>query len=348
MRPRKTCKANRCRAHLTNRYERYMVNDMSSLRKLIAVCCIGIVAACGGEIQKGDKGDSVVGANGAPGADAPPATNGVDGKPGADSNVAGPAGTNGTDGASVKGDRGEVGQSGSDGDAGHIGDIACGDSLITSEEWHSACNVDAGNTSSGALVCTVGQVQCRLYLTDPDNESSEVMPRKVCYDVVNHHVSVAPGDNQPGTTCLTDLDCNGSEDDTTTAGDNVALVRHALQYECPVSASDASCDRTFLRGLCRNATKHCLSTDTWCSTQTEGGKVVVSCNGNGSPVEGRVSGNREGVVLSDFGDLNTPTADEAKMGYECTASDSSVLTWDCTMDATTGVASVTCSGPRGL
>lgn len=332
------------------------------MRNIFVGCCLAVLAACGGATDgtNGTQGpggtDGTPGVAGSAGAQGPAGAAGDAGAQGAAgaSGTAGAPGATGEAGAAGapgatgdQGDQGEVGPSGDAGAQGHIGDIWCGDELITAEEWHSACNANGGNTSDGTLVCTAGQVQCRLFFSQEEDASEELVPRKVCYDTVNHHVAVAPGDNQPGTTCNVDLDCDGVEDNTVGVGTNVALVRRSLQYECPVSGSDFSCDKTFLSGLCRNAQEHCLGSDTRCETKVDSGQVVVSCDGNGFPKTTGVSGNREGVVLADFGDLSTPTADEAKMGYECNGSDGSVYTWDCTLDAN-GVASVSCTGARGL
>lgn len=294
-------------------------------KRIVSVlCCCGLLGAfvaCG----------TTDGASGLDGKD------GVDGLPG--QSVQGPAGPsgssgqNGSDGQSVVGEAGapgaqgatgasgsdgvgEVGPSGDAGPQGHIGDIACGDTLITAEQWHSACNVNAGNNGGGVLVCTVGQVQCRLYDVD-----GELVPRKVCYDTTNHHEAVAPG-GQAGTTCNVDLDCDGAMDNTTGAGDNVTLVRQSVQAECLVSGSSWSCDRTLVGGVCRNAKKHCL---------LPSGNVC------------QAGDNGEGVLWSDF----VAAGHEADMGFECTTNpDGTVHTWECTVSG--GVASVTCSGPRGL
>src|SRR5262249_50793490 len=99
--------------------------------------------------------------------------------------------------------------------------------------------------------------------------------------------------------------------------------RQAYQVECFVSGSSSSCDFTLQTGFCRNAKKHCLLPN------AEG-----AC---------REDANGEGVLWSDF----VASAHEADMGFECTTNpDGTVHTWECTV--TGGVASVTCTGPRGL
>lgn len=222
---------------------------------------------------------------------------GLPGAPGA----SGSDGTSGSGGA--VGDKGEVGPQG---DAGDTGDIACGDVLIKAAEWHSVCGSAVG-------ACEQGQIQCRASLVE-----GELVLTKVCYG------EVVPAMNSGK--CNLDADCDGQLDNTVGEGDNVSLVKQAYQVEGFISGSSQSFDATIVKGLCRNAKKHCLESAT--------GTAVYDANG-------------EGVLWSDFGDLHTPTADESKMGFEC-VNGQDVRTWECTVDPQSHVASLTCTGPKGL
>lgn len=240
------------------------------------------------------------------------ATDGLQGPKG-DPGMGGSDGTNGSSGANgeagtggVKGDQGEVGPQG---DAGDTGDIACGDVLIKAAEWHSVCGSAVG-------ACKQGQVQCRATLSD--GNMGELILSKVCYG------EVKPAANSG--LCNLDADCDGQLDNTTGEGDNVSLVKQSYQVEGFISGSSQSFDATLVKGLCRNAKKHCLA----------GNEQACHTDENG-----------EGVLWSDFGDLHTATADETKMGFEC-VNGQDVRTWECTVDEQTKLASVTCSGPRGL
>lgn len=315
---------------------------MKNTKSFLFGCCFAVAAAvvaCGTAGNTGDPGSA--GASGAQGAQ-------------------GAAGANGASGA--QGAQGAAGAAGEQGAAGSNGPIACGQTLIQQADWHSACGAVASDPSGVTTSCTSGVVECRL--TDVDDE---LVPQVFCWDTVSNRPAMmsdaerASFPNNPALSpdgasgrCDLDTACSGNADSTAGVGQNVALVRDALTFVCPIVDSQKNlCQQnTLLPGLCRNATKHCLAGNQVAAlTQTSDAglsSVRVTCDGFGHPLTTEVTG-VEGVTLSDFGANNegffTPTADEQKMAYECVDSAGSVRVWACSVDATTGVASVTCSGP---
>jgi len=252
----------------------------------------GIVAvvlgaiACGGAVNGEPGASGMNGANGANGADGSNGTNGSNGLPG---------------------DQGEVG---STGDAGHVGDMICGNTLITAEDWHSVCGSSVG-------ACHKGQVQCRGRLSEVT--SGELILERVCFGS-QPPVSVPEGKGL----CNEDVNCDGVLDNTSGQGDNVNFVKQAMQSECMVSGSSVSHDVTLKEGRCRNAKKHCLLPD--------------------NPDTCKMDANGEGVLWAEF----VSATHEADMGFECVGADSTIRTWECVIDKVSNVASVTCTGPRGL
>lgn len=341
--------------------------EKMNTRNLLVGCCLALglaVAACGGATDgvDGRNGDAgVPGATGPTGTSGPQGTPGVPGTPGTPGTpgATGPVGTPGAVGAvgeagvpgtpgspGAPGDQGEQGVQGSQGDAGVS---LCGD--VPMPQWHQPCGVDLVNACADAT----GEWECHLFLSDGQSGDVTESTKIVCADSVTHNV-LTVGSNQSSeypsnpvsqavsTTCDF-TDCNGVSV-TTGAGANVALVRPALTYLSPVQDSQAGGVQTFLPGLCRNATEHCIASGTWCETSVSNGLVQVSCDGFGQPETAPVSGDREGVVLSDFGDLGTPAGSEALMGTQCvnpSDPNGSVRLYTCSVDAN-GVASVTCTG----
>jgi hypothetical protein len=338
-------------------------------RTITGCCLVGIIA---GVFACGTAASGLDGQNGADGPQGPAGSAGANGPQG----PSGPAGGQGSTGPA-----GEAGAPGRNGADGAEGPIACGSAEIDPSFFHFRCGagvagLTAGYNTDGSPVCLAGTVQCQL---DPNKGLQEV-----CADSNGNFggiyvaaslastFPVNPGPQAAGTRCDEDLNCDGVADDTVGAGANVALVRTALTYLSPVQSSqdDAGGAQTWLPGLCRNAAEHCIGAGTWCDTTVSNGQVVVSCDGFGVPETSPVSGDREGVVLGDFGisqfsngedglPYGTPescstgdagtvcvsaqTADEAKMGTECVDASGTVRLWACAIDAS-GNASVSCSG----
>lgn len=295
------------------------MNNKLVLGNLVLCCMTAAILACGSTGDTGSAGEpGPVGPTGPQGDPGVPGATGATGETGAvgaqglpgaqgDAGAPGAPGAPGTPGA--PGEAGPQGDKGEVGDAGHIGDMICGDTLITAEEWHSACGSDVG-------ACKKGQVQCRLKDVD-----GELVPYRTCFGEIAP-VALTPASQGGNAVCNQDLNCDGSPDDTTGEGDNVTLVKQSVQVECFISGSSRSCDFTLAKGVCRNAKKHCL---------LGGDNDLCQADANG-----------EGVLWSDF-----VSADhEADMGFECVDGSGTVRTWECTV--ANGVASVTCTGPRGL
>jgi len=234
-------------------------------------------------------------------------SNGIDGQ-----TVVGPQGPSGAPG---KNGTNAVAEAGAMGNPGDSGPIACGTVEIDPSVYGTACGggtdgLTSGYDQSGNPVCLSGTVQCQYDVTTNALE-------EVCANSDGQFSGVYVGANQStefpvnpapqavGAWCNEDLNCDGQPDTTTGAGVNVVLIRAALTFECPSpvvnSQSDAGGAVTFLPGLCRNATEHCVAGTTWCDLRTDDGAVEVSCDGQGNPELGPVCAPGEGVVLSDFG-----------------------------------------------
>ena len=255
-----------------------------------------------------------------------------------------PAGSTGPVGS--VGAPGSGGEQGPAGDSGTPGPIACGDSLIPQDVWHTACNVRPSDSSGVASVCSAGIVECRLTATTTDG-GTEVVPSVMCWDTVKDAAAGMPT-NTSGL-CYVDSSCTGTPDNTVGDGTKVTLIRPALTYlsDWQDSQSDSGVV-TYKKGLCENAVEHCLGT-----TGGEGSLVLqtvasdagtvsvqVSCDGFGRPVANASTLNGEGVVLADF----VADPKESLMGAECADSTGTVRLWACSVDAN-NTASVTCSGP---
>lgn len=220
-----------------------------------------------------------------------------------------------------QGGNGAVGLPGSDGQGpkGDMGEVGSpGDAGETGDIACGDTLIKASEWHSvcGSSVgeCKQGQIQCRASLVE-----NELVLTKVCYG------EVKAGENSGK--CHLDTDCDGQKDNTVGEGDNVNFTKQAIQVEAFISGSSTSLDFTIQGGRCRNAKKHCLLPDN-----------ANTCH---------IDANGEGVLWSDFGDLHVATADEAKMGFEC-VNGQDIRTWECSVDEQTNVASVTCTGPRGL
>ncbi len=313
---------------------------------VLALCC---ATACSGTPATTIQPEEII-KNGTPGAPGSTGAPGATGKPGA------------------------PGSTGGQGTPGATGPIACGTVQIDPSVFGSSCGggtlttanpangLFAGWYPNGSPVCLPGTVQCQLSVgagaleevcADANGQWSDpaifVSSLQSATFTQNTVVGAA------GTRCDEDLDCNNVADDTTGVGANVSLTKPALTYlpSFQNSQSDSGVI-VFAPGVCRNATAHCITADTWCETVVVAGAAVVSCDGFGNPISGPVSGDREGVVLSDFGDLsytcsetgcalNTPVGDEALMGEECTDASGTVRVYACSADAS-GVVSVGCTG----
>jgi collagen triple helix repeat protein len=351
---------------------------MRSLNVFVG-CCLALcgVVACSG------SSTSPIGVSGGPGPVGPSGDAGAPGSPGS---------------PGAAGEAGKTGATGAQGDAGNIG---CGRTEIPADFFGVSCGggtktvanpvsgLFSGWNPDGSPVCLPGTTSCELV------GGTAGAIQEVCaggsgeYDNVFVSLSeqAGPFPFNPlvpvkGTRCDEDLDCDGQPDLVTGVGQNIALVRAALTFECksPIvdSQSDAGGAITFLPGICRTAQAHCVTEPTWCDLQVvtpDGGTPVVEvgCNDLGYPITGPVSGDHEGVVLSDFGIdafsdegypetcttsavdggadgatvttcVSNQTAMEALMGDECVDSVGTVRIWACSVNAA-GVASVGCTGP---
>lgn len=235
---------------------------------------------------------------------------------GCGSSGTGEPGAPGADGApgaaGAPGSTGTPGAPGADGTPGTDGDQ--GEQGATGHVGDMICGdtlirAEEWHSVCGSNVGSCRQGQVQCRLRSVD---SELVPYRTCFG------EVAAAQNSGR--CDTDADCDGNLDDTTGTGDNVTLVKQSKQVEVFVSGSSTSKDFTLVSGVCRNAKKHCLLPD---------GDVC------------RADQNGVGVLWSDF--VADPR--EEDMGFEC-VDGQSVRTWECTV--TKGVASVTCTGPRGL
>lgn len=327
-------------------------------------CSAGPNGSPGSTGPQGQQGSQ--GLPGAPGHNGTNGSNGSNGATGA-TGATGSSGSNGSPGA--PGGAGEQGPQGAD---GAPGPIACGNTLIPQDVWHTPCDV-VGDPSGVYGLCMPGIVECRL--TDNDGQ---LIPLMMCWDTTtNCAAAVLPSlasqfPNNPVASlvdapdsgvvvaqtglCNVDSTCTGVADNTTGVGTNVALVRAALTYLSPVQTSQPdsgppSGEKTFLAGICRNAAEHCLAFSTCCETEVSNGQVVVPCDDLGNPEQTSVGGNREGVVLADF-DLDQSQSSyvapgsfgsEGLMGTECVDASGSVRLYDCSVNAA-GQAVVSCSG----
>jgi len=328
---------------LSKKKEKTIMNKASltaAVLSLLAV--IGCSGAQGNAGLDGKNGEAGVGI---------PGRNGIDGTNGeAGVGIQGPAGipgrngTNGTNGTNGVGEAGATGDKGEVGSPGLNGVSLCGD--VPFAQWHQPCGSDLVGVCGGHT----GEWECHLFLAGTTTGDLTQNLNVVCADSTTHGVlSVGssqaanypsnPVDSDVSATCLT-TDCNGF---TNTAGVavNVALVRSALTIQLGQQESQDQDGgaQTAHAGLCRNALAHCLSTETQVSVS--GGQVVLG--EDSLPVVVAISGNDEGVLVSDFGDLTVPQGDEAKMSTGCVDANNQTRLWACSVDSN-GVASVQCSG----
>jgi hypothetical protein len=305
--------------------------------KLLSACTLSAVlalAACSGS-------------NGSNGSDGVNGASGIKGSTGA-TGATGQTGSTGSTGSTgAQGDAGAPGAPGADGSSG------CGLMEIPPSVYGSSC---------GATCTPAGQVACEV---GPNGSLIEACVNSSgLYEGV--FVSSSSASTFPG---------NPVSDPV---GAPVVLVRAALTYLCQPqnSQNDAGGEITFLAGLCRNASTHCLSSSDTYEMSVSNGSVNLCGSGGsglwtdvGFPETTSVSADLVGTQATDFFgssftgfDYNgapescvateagivctsLATADEQKMGEECTDSTGTVRLWSCQLDAATNTVSVTCSGP---
>ena len=308
---------------LSKKKEKTIMNKASLTAAVLSLMTvIGCSGAQGNAGLDGKNGEAGVGIQGPAGI---PGRNGIDG-------------TNAEAGVSIKGDQGESGSPGKNGVS------LCGD--VPFAQWHQPCGSDLVGVCGGHT----GEWECHLFLAGTTTGDLTENLDVVCADSTTHGVlSVGsnqaasypsnPVDSDVSATCLTE-DCNGF---TNTAGVavNVALVRSALttQLADQESQDPDGGAQTAHAGWCRNATNHCLSSET--EVAVSNGQVVLGEDNN--PITVLTTGNAEGVLVADFGNLAVPQGDEAKMGTGCVDANNQTRLWACVIN-NVGVASVQCAG----